>query len=80
MSFVIDFIVKNGHVLSAVYFIFLKQRIKSSLKGFQLKRKYQESGYQVRQVLMLCQISCSRFRLKRFQRSSSYKSCQTDYI
>ena len=35
MSLLTTFIVKNSHILTETYFIFLKKGLRSNLKGFQ---------------------------------------------
>ena len=37
MSLLTALIVKNGHILAVIYFIFLKKRPRLNLKGFQLE-------------------------------------------
>ena len=52
--------------MAGIYFLFLKSILGQNWKVFNTKIgpqwKYQESAYQVRQIL--AQISCSNFRLK----------------
>ena len=83
MSILIALIFKKFSILVEFYFIFPKEHRRLNLKGFQcqiwtsVKRlwKYLSSKTNLSTFL---QFSCSKFRLKLFQRPSSCKNCQID--
>ena len=74
-------IVKNSHILTEVYFIFLKKRPGANLKAFSyriwtsVKRSEKELSSKTK-FGTFWQISCPNFRLKQRQRPHNYWNCQ----
>ena len=78
MSFLTPLIFKNSHILTEVYFIFLKRRPGSNLKVFRCRiltsTKGSERKPSIRQNLALFATCCSNFRLKLCWSSYNWKS------